>query len=74
MRIKTITGIIVAWYDMAVLHLRCLNLKATPEMCKLLANACLQAATMQAEMVTNVAFEGGQLNETREMVSPLLKT
>jgi len=42
---------------MTALHLLCLNPNATPEMFDLLANAYPQAATMQAEMITDVKYE-----------------
>ena len=57
---------------MTALHLLCLNPNATPEIFKILANACPQAATMQAEMVTHVEYEFGRVVDvTREMVTPI---
>jgi len=50
---------------MTALHALCLNPSATPEMLKMVANACPQAVTMQAEMVNN-----GVLRH-RIMVTPL---
>jgi hypothetical protein len=60
---------------MTALHLLCLNPNATQEMFKILANACPQAATIQAEMVTNIEYlydnEWRIVDETREMVTPI---
>ena len=66
---------------MTAQHYLCLNPNATPEMFEILANACSQAATIQAEMVTNIEYDNGlcvnetgpslAVNEKREMVTPI---
>jgi len=59
---------------MKVLHLLCLDPNATPEMLKLLANACPQVVTMQAEMVANVELDEHPCyiaDETHEMVTQI---
>mmetsp|Transcript_28151 Transcript_28151/g.32810 ORF Transcript_28151/g.32810 Transcript_28151/m.32810 type:complete len:483 (+) Transcript_28151:58-1506(+) len=72
---------------LTALHSLCLNSKATPEMLKIVTNACPQARTMQAEVVTHVVayeyvFDGDNdddydneepetMVETRELVNPL---
>jgi len=59
---------------MTALHFLCLNPKATPEMLKIIASACPQAATVQAEMVSHVQYDiyGRRIvDETHEMVNPL---
>jgi hypothetical protein len=58
---------------MTALHLLCLNPNATPEMCKLLVNACPYTATTHAQMVTNVEYVGfaNAVEETRGMVTPI---
>jgi len=59
---------------MTALHILCLNPNATPEMFKLLVNACQQAATMQADLITNIEYTLTAtmvVNETHEMVTPI---
>jgi len=46
--------------SMTALHVLCLNPNATPEMLKMVSNACPQAVTMQAEMVTHVEYDDDQ--------------
>jgi len=55
---------------MTALHLLCLNPNATPEMLKIIANACPQAATTQAEIVTFEKFDMRSSIVRREMVTP----
>jgi len=53
---------------MTPLHVLCLNPNATPAMFKMIANACPQAATIQAEMITQVDHDDG--GRIVEMVTP----